>query len=54
MKWPQIVMIIVMGCNAGIALVKHGEPKNQDYNFILTIVGIAIEAIILGAGGFWK
>ena len=54
MKWPQIVMIIIMGWNAGVALAKHGEPKDQDYNFVLTIVGIGIEAIILGAGGFWK
>mgnify|MGYP003571558522 CR=1 FL=1 len=53
MKWPQIAMIIIMGGNIGIALIKDGEPKNERYSFIATVIAAVIEAIILGAGGFW-
>ena len=54
MKWPQIVMIIIMGMNIGIALIKNGERKYERYSFVSAVIGVVIEAIILGAGGFWK
>lgn len=54
MEWPQIVMMILMGGNIGIALAKDGEPRDGEHSFIVTVIGAAIEAVILWAGGFWS
>lgn len=54
MEWPQIVMMILMGGNIGIALAKNGEPRDGEHSFIVTLIGAAIEAVILWAGGFWS
>ena len=54
MRWPQIVMLIAVGFNIAIALIKDGEPKDGDYDFGRTLIASVIEIIILGAGGFWK
>lgn len=52
---PQIIMIVFMAMNLGIALVKHGEYKKQEkYSFGTALLGIIIEATILYFGGFWN
>ena len=53
MGWPQIVMMITIGANVGIALVKNGEEKDERYNFAITVIASLIEVAILRAGGFW-
>ena len=53
MGWPQIVMIVLLGLNIGIGLVKHGEPR-ENYNFWTILIGAILEAGLLYFGGFWK
>lgn len=54
MGWPQIVMMVLLGGNIGIALAKDGEKKEGEYSFVVTLIATGIEAAILWAGGFWK
>lgn len=54
MRWPQIAMIMILGASVGLALAKDGEQKTEKYSFVVTLMSAVIEAIILGAGGFWK
>ena len=53
MGWPQIVMIVIGSIGIGVNLVKHGERRTDKYNVWVSIIGCAIEAIILYFGGFW-
>lgn len=50
---PQIIMIVVMAANITIGLVYHGKPRTDKYNVWTTLIGCAIEAAILTAGGFF-
>ena len=54
MRWPQILMIILLGANLGMNLIKDGEPKEGKYNFAATLLATVIEVAILRAGGFWR
>ena len=53
MGWPQIVWIVISGIGLGIALVKHGEPRQSNYNFWVTLMSLGIEVLILYKGGFF-
>ncbi len=52
-RWPQIVFAGLMFINLGIALVKHGEPKEEKYNFFITLISVLLDFWILKAGGFF-
>ena len=52
MGWPQIVWVAVSTMGIGIALVKHGEPREK-YNFWVTLGSFVIEMLILWKGGFF-
>lgn len=52
MGWPQIVWIVISAMGIGIALVKHGEPREK-YNFWVTLISLGIEILILWKGGFF-
>lgn len=48
--------IIVIGINiltAGIYLARHGEPRNEEYNFWLYMLGSVISNALLYWGGFY-
>lgn len=49
----QIIMCILMTINLGINIAKHGEEKNEKYNWFSTFVAILIQIWILQAGGFF-
>ena len=53
MRWPQIVIIVLMAMSTGMALVKHGEPRNAKYNFWVELISNLIMAGLLWFGGFW-
>lgn len=50
----QIVYLGLMILGIGITLAKHGEPKEGNYNVIVTIISVAIEIAIVAAGGFFS
>ena len=54
MSWQQILMIVMFAANLGIYMVKHGEPREDKYNFWIALIGCAIEMYILYSGGFWE
>lgn len=54
MSWQQILMIVMFAANLGIYMVKHGEPREDKYNFWIALIGGAIEMYILYSGGFWE
>ena len=53
MKWPQILMIVILSADMGMALIMHGKKKEGDYNAWTELIGNAIIAVILYFGGFW-
>ena len=48
---PQVVMIALMASNITIGLVNHGKSRTDKYNVWTNLIGCAIEAAILAAGG---
>lgn len=53
MGMPQIVMILIMGANLGMNLIKDGEPQEGKYSFWATLAGAAIQFALLKWGGFF-
>ena len=53
MGWPQIAYIALTAMGLGIALVKHGEPR-EPYSFLTQIIAAAIGLGLLYAGGFFS
>ena len=51
---PQIIMIIVFGLNLGISIAKNGEPREDTYNFWITLIGTIINVGLLYWGGFFS
>lgn len=51
---PQAIMIAVMAANVTIGFVFHNKPRTDKYNGWTTLIGCAIEAALLTAGGFFK
>ena len=51
---PQVVMIALMASNITIGLVNHGKSRTDKYNVWTNLIGCAIEAAILAAGGFFS
>jgi hypothetical protein len=50
---PQLIMCVIYIWNLGTYAVKHGESKDETYNFWYCIVGTTISIIILKCGGFF-
>lgn len=52
--WPQGIILGLMLLADGMALAKHGEPKESDYNILASLAGTAIMVGLLYWGGFFK
>ena len=50
---PQILYIVILALGLGITLAKHGEPREDKYNFFNTLFGAAIQIGLLILGGFF-
>ena len=50
---PQLIVLILMAMNLGMALVKHGEPTNMKYNVLTSFLGNVITIGLLYWGGFF-
>lgn len=51
---PQIIMIAVMAANVAVNFIFHNRPRIDKYNGWTTLIGCAIEAALLTAGGFFR
>jgi hypothetical protein len=51
---PQIIILVVNVLGIGFAMAKHGEPRNEKYNFFITLIAAIIEIVILSYGGFFN
>ena len=51
---PQIIYIVLMGISLGVALIKHGEPREHNYHFGLSLLGALISVGLLYWGGFFS
>ena len=54
MRAPQIIYIAMLAAGAGIAMVKHGKPKEGNYNFWTSLLSSAIVVGLLIWGGFFS
>lgn len=54
MGWPQITLIVLSCLSAGIVLSKHGQPRDDNYNFGITLLANVITYALLWAGGFFS
>lgn len=54
MRWPQVVVIVMLTAAMVVALVEHGKPKTGDNNFWVTCISVAVWVLVLRFGGFWK
>ena len=50
---PQLIMCAIYICNLGTYAIKHGESKDEKYNFWSCLIGTAISVMILKWGGFF-
>lgn len=53
MSTPQIIMIALLGMDVGIALSKHGQPRNANHSIFITLFSTAIFVGLLYWGGFF-
>lgn len=51
---PQICYIILITLGLGISLAKHGEPREDNYNFFATLLSASIQIGLLILGGFFR
>lgn len=49
----NIGVIIILCLEVGINLAKHGEPKEHNYSFPLSLVNAGIWCLLLIKGGFF-
>jgi hypothetical protein len=54
MEWPQIIVLLIFGADFGLHTVRHGQVKEGKYNFWVSMIGDAVLASLLIAGGFFK
>ena len=50
---PQIIICILYVINLGIYAIKHGEPRDGDYNFWVGLIATGINVALLKWGGFF-
>jgi ribonucleotide reductase beta subunit family protein with ferritin-like domain len=51
---PQFILLMLMLVELTVELYKHGEPKEDKYNFFVSVIFQAILLGILFWGGFFK
>ena len=51
---PQMIMIILFCLGIGIEMSRHGQQRNDKYNFFTSLVAVGIQVGILIWGGFFN
>lgn len=49
-----LFQIILISIYLGIVLVKHGEPKDENYNFFVSVLSAAFTIWLIWAGLNWQ
>jgi hypothetical protein len=50
---PQIILLVILCLSNGISLAKHGEPREDNYSFWVTLTSTVITLSLLYWGGFF-
>lgn len=53
MYWPQWVLVLLLLAQAIAGFVMDGRPRSP-WSFSDSVLGAAVLALLLHAGGFWK
>ena len=53
MYWPQIILVGLLLVELGMALAKHGEPRESNFSVWNSLISDAIILGLLWWGGFW-
>ena len=53
-QWYQWMMATMFFLSLGIHARKHGEKRDEKYNFFMSIMRIFLWSFLLWKGGFWK
>lgn len=48
-----IILLALMGINLGLNLGKHGEPKNEKYNFWGCLIATGIQVLLFWGTGMF-
>lgn len=51
---PQMIYLVLTAMELGMYLVKHGERRNDKYNFFIALISQGIILWILYLGGFFN
>jgi len=54
MGWPQITMLVLLALSLGVCLAKHGEPRNSNYSFWISLFSASLQVWLLWEGGFFS
>lgn len=47
MNYYFIGLLILCAMNLGINLTRHGEPREDNYNFISSLIAVLIEIVLV-------
>ena len=51
--WPQYVYIVLTLIGLGFSLAKHGQPKEENHNFFVSLISTSLIISLLYFGGFF-
>lgn len=54
MGLPQTIYSIALAAMACLELMRHGEPKEEKYNFAYKMIDITLTVLLLAWGGFFS
>jgi len=54
MNAPQITFLVIFLTALLISANKHGQPKEQNYNFFYTLISVIIWIVLLYWGNFFN
>ncbi|GAA0083139.1 hypothetical protein [Clostridium sp. CTA-6] len=54
MGMPQIILIILSTLSLGIVMSRHGQPREDKYNFFTNLISTGIVIGLLIWGGFFN
>ncbi len=54
MGWPQWTIAVILFLNVIMSLALDGKPRRGHWSFSGTTLSVAVFALLLHAGGFWR